>query len=253
MSLLPVRAIRHANLLALIHYAGSIQKLADALNKSHSQLSQLRNQVVHSTSGKPRTIGDDLAREIEEKLQLPGGWMDNSHASEAFQLWNMHERGDDNLRPPEEAELVSTFAIPKALKAALSGNVHQSHETIPPIGGGAHQVSQGGFTVPPLKTREEVLSGRNLGELFTYTVTDDATRDTYPRGLQIIFRTTGQPKIGKAVLVAHGDQVHVRIYGQGKSAGEWTANAEAPGYFNFNSEDGAVIKGHYKGQIEPDD
>lgn len=119
--------------------------------------------------------------------------------------------------------------------------------------GVAHGMSQQGFTVPPLKTREDVLSGRNLGELFTYTVTDDATRDTYPRGLQIIFRTTGQPKIGKAVLVAHGDQVHVRIYGQGKSAGEWAANAEASGYLSFNSEDGSVIKGYYKGQIEADD
>lgn len=119
--------------------------------------------------------------------------------------------------------------------------------------GVAQNLSYQAFTVPPLKTREDVLSGRNLGELFTYTVTDDATRDSYPRGLQIIFRTTGQPKIGKAVLVAHGDQVHVRIYGQGKSAGEWAANAEAPGYLSFNSEDGSVIKGYYKGQIESDD
>lgn len=134
--------------------------------------------------------------------------------------------------------------------------VHQGTpiaEAVHPLRGVAQNVSYQAFKVPPLKTREDVLSGRNLGELFTYTVADDATRDTYPRGLQIIFRTIGQPKIGKAVLVAHGDDVHVRIYGQGRAAGEWTANAEAPGYLSFSSDDGSVIKGYYKGQIEADD
>ena len=72
-----IRDIRHANLLLLIEQAGSTQALADQLEKSHSQISQLRNQSVHSGTGKPRTVGDDLAREIEQKLRLPKGWMDN--------------------------------------------------------------------------------------------------------------------------------------------------------------------------------
>jgi len=69
---------RHINLLRLIEECGSVQALADALGKSYAQISQLRNQIVHSQTGKPRTIGDDLAREIEVTLSKPIGWMDNS-------------------------------------------------------------------------------------------------------------------------------------------------------------------------------
>lgn len=71
-----VRETRHANLLLLIEKFGTLQALADKLEKSHAQISQLRNQIVHSASGKPRTIGDDLARDIEKKLGMPRGWMD---------------------------------------------------------------------------------------------------------------------------------------------------------------------------------
>ena len=123
----------------------------------------------------------------------------------------------------------------------------------PPLAGVDQMLSQPGFKVPPLKTREEVLSGRNLGELFTYTVTDDATWKSYPRGLQIIFRTTGEPRIGKAVLVASGDSVHVRIFAQGATESDWSAVAQGDGYKDFHSSDGSVIRGYYKGQIDPDD
>lgn len=72
-----VEEIRHARLLQLIAEHRTIQALADKLGKSHSQISQLRNRVVHSTTKKPRSIGDDLARSIEEKLGKPRGWMDS--------------------------------------------------------------------------------------------------------------------------------------------------------------------------------
>lgn len=73
--------IRHARLLQLIAEHRTIQALANALGKSHAQISQLRNQVVHSATGKPRVIGDKMAREIEEKLGKPRGWMDTLDAA----------------------------------------------------------------------------------------------------------------------------------------------------------------------------
>jgi transcriptional regulator with XRE-family HTH domain len=75
-----VRAIRHFNLQLLIQRFGTIQKLADAVGKSHSQVSQLRNQVAHSTTGRERGMGDKLAREFEAKLGLEEGWMDQLHS-----------------------------------------------------------------------------------------------------------------------------------------------------------------------------
>lgn len=78
--MMTVRQIRHANLLLLINAAGSIQAFADKVERSHSQISQLHKQMLHSTTGKPRTVGDDLAREIEVKLGKPVGWLDQIHS-----------------------------------------------------------------------------------------------------------------------------------------------------------------------------
>jgi len=80
MQVMPtVTDIRHVNLLALIDHFGSIQALANVLDRSHSQISQLKTRSAHSTSSKPRAIGDDLARWIELRCNLPRGWMDMPH------------------------------------------------------------------------------------------------------------------------------------------------------------------------------
>lgn len=68
--------IRHDRLLELIHEAGSIQALADRLGKSHSQISQLKTRARRNEAGDRKTVGTALAREIEEKLGKPPGWMD---------------------------------------------------------------------------------------------------------------------------------------------------------------------------------
>ena len=44
--------------------------------RSDSTLSQIRTQAPHSKTGKPRVMGDDMARKIEDKLGLERGWMD---------------------------------------------------------------------------------------------------------------------------------------------------------------------------------
>ena len=72
--------IRHENLLKVIEEAGSLQSVADRLDKSHAQISQLKTRAKHSKTGKPRVIGDDIARLIEEKFELEIGWMDNTHS-----------------------------------------------------------------------------------------------------------------------------------------------------------------------------
>lgn len=73
--------VRHANLVILIDQEGTIQKVADKIDRSHAQVSQLKNRNKHSGSAKTRSIGDDLARHIEDKFELTRGWMDVSHAT----------------------------------------------------------------------------------------------------------------------------------------------------------------------------
>ncbi len=71
-----ISEIRHANLLRLIADHGSIQAFADAIDRSHSQVSQLKNRSKHSKTQMPREVGDDFARHVEDRLRLPRGWMD---------------------------------------------------------------------------------------------------------------------------------------------------------------------------------
>lgn len=53
------------------------QQLADAIGKQHAQVSQILTGAKHSKTGKPRTLGSKLAREIELKLGLADGLLDS--------------------------------------------------------------------------------------------------------------------------------------------------------------------------------
>ena len=62
----------------LVKKHGTLAALNDAIGlaRTDATLSQVRNQSAHSKTGTPRTMGDQLARTIEEKLGLQRGWMD---------------------------------------------------------------------------------------------------------------------------------------------------------------------------------
>lgn len=62
----------------LIVEFGSIANLnvAMGMDRTDATFSQIRNQAVHSKTGKPRVMGEDLARRIEATLNKPEGWMD---------------------------------------------------------------------------------------------------------------------------------------------------------------------------------
>lgn len=82
-----VTVTRDGNFRQLIERFPTLQALADALERSHSQISQLRNRSVHSVSGKQRVMGDDFARHIEAQLGLPTGWMDTPHGVAETAAW----------------------------------------------------------------------------------------------------------------------------------------------------------------------
>lgn len=75
----PVTETRLVRLQMLVKkHNGSLADLNEAigLTRTDATLSQIRTRAPHSKTGKPRVMGDDLARKIEEKLGLPVGWMD---------------------------------------------------------------------------------------------------------------------------------------------------------------------------------
>lgn len=65
------------DMLVKLH-GDSLAKLNEVLglDRTDATLSQIRTQAKHSKTGKPRSMGDDLARRIENTLLLERGWMD---------------------------------------------------------------------------------------------------------------------------------------------------------------------------------
>lgn len=69
---------RRQRLLMLLNEHGSIAALNDklGLDRTDATLSQIKNQSPHHKTGKPRSMGDEMARKIEAALSLDEGWMD---------------------------------------------------------------------------------------------------------------------------------------------------------------------------------
>lgn len=65
-------------------FGGSLAALNEALDldRTDATLSQIRTSAPHSVSGKPRSMGETLARKIEQKLGLEHGWMDTPEGAD---------------------------------------------------------------------------------------------------------------------------------------------------------------------------
>jgi hypothetical protein len=97
--------IRRDNLLLAIARMGNATTLAAKAGVSSVYLSQIKNRVPESKTGKPKTMGDDVARKIEAALDEPEGWMDVQHKS-VTALYELPDRqGEHAVR--EERRLAS--------------------------------------------------------------------------------------------------------------------------------------------------
>ena len=73
-----INQIRKANLVALIGRFKTRREFADAVGTAPAYISQIMTNT-QTPSGKERGLGDELARKIEEHLELDRGWMDRQH------------------------------------------------------------------------------------------------------------------------------------------------------------------------------
>lgn len=74
-----INQIRHSNLLLLLEDYDSLAALNERLGlpRTDATLSQIKNRSKDSKTGKPRVMGDVLARRIEAAVGKPEGWLDN--------------------------------------------------------------------------------------------------------------------------------------------------------------------------------
>lgn len=123
-----VEEIRRERLLWLRdRFGGTVNALADAINKAPSQVSQLLTAAKHSKTGKPRTMGSDLARQIELVLGLQEGLMDTplklgqpfSHPDFPTPRPHQVSLADATLTSPEiEWGALMTRELPQTFKVA---------------------------------------------------------------------------------------------------------------------------------------
>lgn len=80
LSMKTIAEIRRNRLEQLIAQHGSIANLNIALSwpRTDPKLAQIRNANTRPGRDKPYQMGDAMARDIEEKLGLEHGWMDNT-------------------------------------------------------------------------------------------------------------------------------------------------------------------------------
>lgn len=72
--------VRRENLEAVLKKYKTVADFNEALGRKRKDttITQIRNQSGLN-SGRPRKMGADLARDIEKKLALPDGWLDDDH------------------------------------------------------------------------------------------------------------------------------------------------------------------------------
>lgn len=120
----PVTETRLIRLQMLVKkHNDSLADLNEAIGlvRTDATLSQIRTKAPHSKTGKPRVMGDDLARKIEERLSLDCGWMDTppSHAE-------LHGEDDPRTQVMKIMENMSAeesyraFAVVAALKSTTN-------------------------------------------------------------------------------------------------------------------------------------
>jgi len=95
-----VEEIRREWLIELIRRHKTIANLNLALGRSKTDatLSQIKNQAVDSKSGNPRNMGSPLAREIESKLNLEPGTLDNPFYRQGAGPWELYSSADETIK-----------------------------------------------------------------------------------------------------------------------------------------------------------
>lgn len=78
--------IRRKNLGLAIKRVRTAAKLAELTGTAAAYLSQIKNSTPDSKTGTPKTMGDDVARRIEDAIGESTGWMDRDHSHEGAEV-----------------------------------------------------------------------------------------------------------------------------------------------------------------------
>ncbi len=146
-----------------------------------------------------KSFGEKKAREIEERLGWPRGYMDT----------------------PRLAHELDTNATPAP---------HSGFR-------GAQPLTVTNVTIPPVTNWEELMSAAALPETFVIEMPDDSLRGVVDKGTVLIFKTSLSPGPEKIVVCEDGDgNRYVRRYALVRGT-RWQAQATNAAYLPLDSEE----------------
>lgn len=134
----PVTETRLIRLQMLVKkHNDSLADLNEAIGlvRTDATLSQIRTKAPHSKTGKPRVMGDDMARKIEERLSLELGWMDTpptyaemtGESDPRSDLWKVME----DMTPSDLYRAAAILAALKSTPYASELPIEHAAETNP--------------------------------------------------------------------------------------------------------------------------
>lgn len=96
-----VADIRRENLDLLAENLGAMERVAEVAETSPVYLSQIKNQTTDSKTQRPRQMGSQLARKLEQKFGKPTGWMDQDHKTKQVEKdsFKRYEIDSTKIRP----------------------------------------------------------------------------------------------------------------------------------------------------------
>lgn len=204
--------IRHSNLLNLLTVY-STAKIAEALgHSSQSTLSQIINRHKDSRTGKPKNMGDVLARRIEAALSLPEGYMDTPLAQQHDQmLTDTSNAYILELSSPSNA-IRTDFTISQGDSENLEGAFEIVYlDAKGSCGGGSIEQSD----APAGKLIKEASWFRKYQlkpkDAVVVYADGDSMADYISDGDMVIFnRSKKEPKSGKIFLINHPDGLRIK-------------------------------------------
>ena len=113
--------IRKENLELLISELGSLKAVAELGDTSEIYLSQIRNGAIDQKTGKPRSMGNKIARRLESGRSL--GWMDESHRTDPMQQYLDQIEGMLNVIPESQWEAAALSAVKSIAKFLPGGSL----------------------------------------------------------------------------------------------------------------------------------
>jgi len=146
--------IRHENFLVELGKFKTIQAFADQVDRAHSQISQLKHRHGRGKGGTPRRIDDKLARQLEEKLGLERGHMDNVHTGNEWPFPLVDRARWDRLTPDDQLHVQRSINM-------LIGQYEE------PTGDKPHTTGTGGDCSAIAGTSETIRGGQMKTNLHT--------------------------------------------------------------------------------------